>query len=70
MDNVSRLVSRVTAKGYRIQIRFNPEEQGEEWEVKLYPEMDDDAHFYAYSSNLDHACKQLLDEVQAEFGAW
>lgn len=70
MDNVSRLVSRANIKRYRIQIRFDPEQQGEEWEVKLYPDMDDDAHFYAYSSDLNSACKQLLDEVQAEFGAW
>jgi hypothetical protein len=70
MDNVSRLVSKVTQKGFRIQIRFDPEEKGEEWEVKLYPEYDDDAHFYAYAKDLNQACRKLLDEVDEELGAW
>jgi hypothetical protein len=70
MNDVERLISRARIKECRIQIRFNPEDKGEEWEIKLYPEMNDDAHFYAYSSDINQAAKLVLDEVQEEFGSW
>ena len=69
MNNFERLINKAKIKDCRLQIRFDPQNQGEEYEVKFYPELDDDAHFYAYHSDLDNAAKQLLDELQ-ESQSW
>ena len=69
MNNLERLIAKADEKNCRILMRFDPEEVGEEWGIKFYPEDDDDAHFYAYNSDLDSAARQLLDELQG-FTKW
>lgn len=69
MDNLNRLLDKANEKGCRIQLRFDPKEDEEKWEVKFYPFYHDDAHFYAYHNDLNCAAKLLLDEV-SEFKKW
>lgn len=65
MNSFERLIEKARAGNYRLMIRFDPEEHGEEWGVKFYPDYDDDAHFYAYNTNLESASRQLLDELES-----
>jgi hypothetical protein len=69
MSNFMKLADKANNKGCRLLIRFDPQEHGEEWGVKFYPDEDDDGHYYAYNSDLDAACHQLLDELQG-FSKW
>lgn len=69
MDNLERLIQKAHDKECRLQMRFDPEERGEKWGIKFYPELDDDAHFYAYHDDLNQAARQLLDELQG-FNKW
>ncbi len=64
MDNLKRLITKAKDKDCRLLIRFDPQENGEEWAIKFYPENDDDAHYYAYNVDLDVAARQLLDELE------
>lgn len=64
MSNLERLITKATENGCRLLIQFDPEERGEQWGIKFYPESDDDAHFYAYTSDLDSSARQLLDELR------
>lgn len=69
MDNLKRLISKAEHKGYRLLMRYDGEERGEEWCIKLYPDPEDDAHFFAYHTHIDQAAYQLLGEVE-EHGRW
>lgn len=69
MENLQRLISKAHHKGYRLLMRFDDQERGEEWCIKLYPDPEDDAHFYAYHTSIDAAAYQLLGEVE-EHGRW
>ena len=69
MSDFQRLMQTAQAKNCRLMIRFDPEEFREEWGVKFYPHEDDDAHFYAYNSDLNAASRQLLNELQG-FTSW
>lgn len=69
MSHFEKIIDKANDKGCRLLIRFDPKENGEEWGVKFYPDDDDDAHYYAYNSDLDAACRQLLDELQG-FSKW
>lgn len=62
MSNLEKLIQKATAQQCRLQIRFDPFEEEENWGIKYYPDADDDAHFYAYHFDLDCAARQLLDE--------
>lgn len=64
MSSFARLTEKAIVKGCRILVRFDPEEVGEEWGIKFYPDADDDGHYYAYNSDLEIASRQLLDELQ------
>jgi hypothetical protein len=65
MESFKRLMMKGATKACRLLIRFDPDEVGEEWAVKFYPEPDDDAHFYAYNSSLEAASRQLLEELES-----
>jgi hypothetical protein len=65
MESFKRLMMKGATKASRLFIRFDPDELGEEWAVKFYPEPDDDAHFYAYNSSLEAASRQLLEELES-----
>lgn len=69
MDNLRRLIAKAEHKGYRLLMRYDGEDRGEEWCIKLYPDAEDDAHFYAYHSNLDDCARHLLGEIE-EHGRW
>lgn len=69
MNEVEKLIQRAKSRNCRIQMRFDPQEVGEEWGIKFYPEDDDDAHFYAYSNDLNTAAHKILDELQG-FSSW
>lgn len=69
MDNLQRLIEKAADKQCRLQLRFDPDEAREQWSVKFYPHMDDDAHFYAYNNDLEAACHQLIDELRG-FTGW
>ena len=66
MDNLQNLINKAQETGNRLQIRFDPQERGEEWGIKFYPYENDDAHFYAYNSDIGNAARQLLDELQEQ----
>ncbi len=68
MEHLKKLIQKATEKNCRIQIQYDPNEDGEEWAVKFYPE-EDDAHFFAYNTDLDNAARQLLDELRG-FNKW
>ncbi len=65
MDSFKRLMNKAHDGDFRFMVRFDPLEHGEEWGIKFYPHHDDDAHFYAYNSNLEAASRQLLDELES-----
>lgn len=65
MESFKRLMMKGATKACRLLIRFDPDEVGEEWVVKFYPEPDNDAHFYAYNSSLEAASRQLLEELES-----
>lgn len=65
MESFKRLMCKGAEKACRLMIRFDPDEVGEEWGVKFYPEPDDDAHFYAYNTTLEAASRQVLDELES-----
>lgn len=67
MDSFLRLINKAIENDCRLQVRFDPEERGEEWGIKYYPDNDDDAHYYAYNSSLESASRQLLDELRGAF---
>lgn len=69
MIALKRLMHTAEERACRLAFRFDPEETGEEWGIKLYPHQDDDAHFYAYNTDLDAAARLLLDELRG-FSAW
>jgi hypothetical protein len=69
MDNLERLIQKAVDNQCRLQIRFDPEEKGEQWGIKFYPELDDDGHFYAYHEYLQTAARKLLDEL-AKSNKW
>ena len=69
MDSLQRLIQKADEKMCRLQIRYDPNERGEQWGIRFYPHEDDDAHFYAYNTELEAAARQLLDELQG-FTAW
>lgn len=69
MQNFQRLIDKARERGCRLQVRFDPEEVGEQYGIKFYPHLDEDAHFYAYNDNLDEAARQILDELRG-FIAW
>ena len=69
MRSFDRLITKAKAHGCRVLVRFDPSEIGEEWGVKFYPHEDDDAHFYAYNTDLESSSRQLLDELQG-FTEW
>ena len=64
MENFQRLIEKAQFKDCRLLIRFDPEEYGEEWGIKFYPEPDDDAHFYSFSRDIETASRLLLDELK------
>ncbi len=64
MENLQRLIQKTVDNECRLSIQFDPQEYGEEWGVKFYPDSDDNAHFYAYNSDLEGASRQLLDELR------
>lgn len=69
MDNISRLIKKAAEKEWRLSFRFDPEEEGEQWEAKVYPDSESDCHFYAYHDFLDNACAKILEEIRG-FGKW
>ena len=69
MTNLERLIQKANAEGCRILMRFDPQETGEQWGIKYYPNYDDDDHFYAYHNDIDTAARKLLDELQG-FSKW
>ena len=64
MENVTRLMKKAESTQCRVLIQYDPEEIGEEYAIKYYPEPCSDAHYYAYNTSLDSACHQLLDELR------
>jgi hypothetical protein len=64
MYNLKQLIQKAINKNCRLQIRFDPEENGEQWRIKFYPQYSDDAHFYSYHQDLDAAARRLLDELE------
>lgn len=64
MDSFLRLMNKANDNHCRLLVQFDPDELGEQWGIKFYPESDDDAHFYAYNSTLEAASRQLLDELR------
>ena len=64
MNNLQKLIQKSASKGCRLLMRFDPDEQGEQWGIKFYPEHDDDAHFFAFHDDIDVAARKLLDELQ------
>ena len=69
MNNLERLIEKAESKACRVMICFDPLEEGEQWGIKFYPHLSDDAHFYAYNDDLDSAARQLLDELRG-FTEW
>lgn len=67
MGSFIRLVNKATENGCHIQVRFDPEERGEEWGIKYYPYGYDDAHYYAYNRDLESTSRALLDELTEAF---
>jgi hypothetical protein len=67
MSSFIKLVNKATEHGCRIQLRYDPEERGEEWGIKYYPDSNDDAHYYAYSRDLESTSMQLLEELTGAF---
>lgn len=64
-EGLERLIRKAKRDNCRLLIRLDNMQICEEWGVKFYPEHDDDAHFYAYNSSLDAACRQLMDELES-----
>ena len=65
MESFKRLMGKGAEKACRLMIRYDPDEAGEEWCVKFYPEPDDDAHFYSYNTSLEAASRQVLNELES-----
>lgn len=64
MENFIKLMDKAAAHKCRVLIQYDPYEIGEEVAVKYFPEECSDAHYYAYDTTLDSACRQLLDELR------
>lgn len=67
--NFEKLQKKAAIQECRMMIIFDPEEIGEQWGIKFYPDSEDDAHFFAYNVDLDLAARQILDELRG-FTAW
>lgn len=64
MQNLTKLIDKSIEKNCRLQIRFDPEESGEQFGIKFYPEADNGAHFYAYHDSIEEAARIILDELR------
>ena len=69
MTNFDKLIARTSEKGGILNLRFNPEERGECWGIKYYPNPDDDGHYYAFHDDLNECAHKILDELSG-FSKW
>lgn len=69
MKYFTQLIDKANEKGFPLLIQFDPNQDEEQWAIKLYPEPDSDAHYYAYNNCLEDAARQLLDELRG-FRPW
>ncbi len=66
MERFARLIQKAERDGNRLQITYVPEEEGEEWCVKFYPDPEESDYFYAYHCDLEMAATKLLDELREQ----
>lgn len=69
MSNLQRLIQKAIEKDCCIKMRFDPDEDGEQWGIKFYPHKGYESHFFAYHEDLEIASRLLMDELEG-FGEW
>jgi hypothetical protein len=61
MSSFVKLINEATENGRCIDLRFDPEERGEEWEIKYYIDSDYDCYYYACDKDLESSATILLN---------
>jgi len=62
--NFRRLVEHCEKFSMPVEIIHQPENEAEEWDIKVYPDGWDGGHYYAAYETLEKAARKILDEME------
>lgn len=60
LENLQQLADR---KNGRFMLRYHPHDK-EKWGIKFFPDIEDDAHYFAYGETLEATVHQIISEME------